>query len=37
MKFIVTFVVALAVSAAVFLLLDVALFNAQGISFTYHG
>lgn len=37
MKFLVTFAIALAVSSAIFLLLDVALFNAQGLSFTFKG
>lgn len=37
MKTFVAFVVALAISAVVFLLLDIALFNAQGISFMYKG
>lgn len=37
MKFLVTFVVALAVCLVIFLLLDVALFNAQGLSFSFKG
>lgn len=37
MKFLVTFVVAFAICLAIFLLLDVALFNAQGLSFTFKG
>lgn len=37
MKSILTFVVALVVCAVLFLLLDVALFNAQGLSFTFKG
>ncbi len=37
MKTFVAFLIALAASLVLFLLLDVALFNAQGISFIYKG
>lgn len=37
MKSIITYFVALAVCAMVFLLLDILLFNAQGLSFTFKG
>lgn len=34
---IIPFVIALVICAALFLMLDVALFNAQGISFRFNG
>lgn len=37
MKSLVTFVIALAVCIVLFLVLDVALFNAQGLSFRFKG
>lgn len=37
MKSIITYVVALAVCLSVFLLLDILLFNAQGLSFIFKG
>jgi hypothetical protein len=37
MKSFVTFIVALAVCAVLFLLLDIALFRAQGLSFVFKG
>ena len=37
MKSVITFVIALAVCVVLFLLMDAALFNAQGLSFRFKG
>jgi hypothetical protein len=37
MKYLLAFIVALTVCAALFLALDVLLFNVQGLSFTFKG